>query len=301
VSVPSPGALDASGDNLIGVRMDDISQRGTADEKAESRLKRTANACRSRYEGSAAQEFFRRLRALDFGDQIILFGAALLLSVLPIVILLSAFATTRIDDDIARNMSLNQKGSQDISRLFTAAHVSFNISILIALLTSLAGTIALGISIQGIYEKVFGHEHVRGALNVLRCFSWVACVGALLIADAAISKPLDHVPAGSVLQGLVHFVSLTVFFWWTMHFLLAGRESWRRLRPAAIATALFWIGFGVFSSFYFSGSIVSDDQLYGPIGIVFDIVTWFIAVGAVITLGAVAGVVWETRRRRSPT
>ena len=70
--------------------MDDISQQGTTDEKAESRLKRTANACRSRYEGSAVQEFFSHLRALDFGNQIILFGAALLLSVLPIVILLSA-------------------------------------------------------------------------------------------------------------------------------------------------------------------------------------------------------------------
>jgi len=271
------------------------------DEKAESRLKRTANAWRSRYEGSAVQEFFSHLAALDFGNQIILFGSALLLSVLPIVILLSAFATTRVDDDIARNMSLDRKGSQDISGLFTSAHVSFNIGILIALLMSLAGTVAVAISIQEVYEKAFGHEHVRGALNALRCFAWVACAGALLIADGAISKPLEHAPGGPVLQGLVDFASLTVFFWWTMHFLLAGRESWRRLRPAAIATALFWIGFGVFSSFYFSGSVVSDAKLYGSIGIVFDIVTWFIAVGAVITLGAVAGAVWEKRRRRSPT
>jgi membrane protein len=281
--------------------MDDLSQHETKDEKAESRLKRTASAWRSRYQGSAIQEFFSRLGALDFSSQIVLFGAALLLSVLPIVILLSAFATTRIDDDVARNMGLDRQGSQDISRLFTSAQVSFNISVLIALLMSLAGTIAMGISIQQIYEKVFGHKHARGALNALRCFAWVACVGGLLIADAAISKPVEHAPGGSVLAGLADFASLALFFWWTMHFLLAGRESWRRLRPAAIATALFWIGFGVFSSFYFSASIVSDHRLYGPIGIVFDIVTWFIAVGAVITLGAVAGVVWETRRRPSPT
>jgi membrane protein len=237
---------------------------------------------------------------LDFGNQIVLFGAALLLSVLPIVILLSAFATTRIDDDIARNMSLDRQGAQGVSRLFTSAHLSFNIGILIALLMSLAGTIAVGISIQEIYEKVFGHDHVGGALNVLRCFVWVVCVGVLLIADSAISKRLEHGPGGPVFVGVVDFAALTLFFWWTMHFLLTGRESWRRLRPAAIATALFWIGFGVFSSFYFSGSVVSDNKLYGPIGIVFDIVTWFIAVGAVITLGAVAGVVWETRRRHSP-
>ena len=278
--------------------MDDPPRPGPAEKKATRQPKRAANVWRSRYAGSALQEFFSQLKALDFANQIILFGAALLLSVLPIVILLSAFATTRIDDDIARNMSLDRAGARDISRLFTSAHVSFNIGILIALLISLAGTVALGISIQQIYEKAFGHEHARGALNVFRCFSWVACVGALLIADAAISKPIEHAPAGLVLAGLVDFAFLAVFFWWTMHFLLAGRESWRRLRPAAIATALLWIGFGVFSSFYFSGSIVSDSKLYGPIGIVFDLVTWFIAVGAVITLGAVAGVVWERRRRR---
>jgi membrane protein len=267
---------------------------------AESWLKRAAGTWRRRYEGSAAQDFARHLSALDFGNQIVLFGASLLLSVLPIVILLSAFATTRIDDDIARNMSLNAKASQDISTLFTAPHVSFNISILLALILSFAGTVGAALSIQQIYEKAFGHDHVHGVWGVLRCLTWVACVGGLVIADGVIRKPIEHSPGGSAVIRVVDFAFLILFFWWTMHFLLAGREPWQRLRAAAVATALFSIGFGVFSSFYFSGSIISDDRLYGPIGIVFDVVTWFIAVGAVITLGAVAGVVWEARRRRSP-
>jgi hypothetical protein len=146
-----------------------ISRDKPTDEKAESRLKRTANTWRSRYEGSAVQEFFSQLKALDFGNQIVLFGAALLLSVLPVVILLSAFATSRIDDDIARNMGLNGQASQDIRRLFTSAQVSFNISIMITLLMSLTGTVAVAISIQQVYEKVFGQKHARGVLNVLRC------------------------------------------------------------------------------------------------------------------------------------
>jgi len=257
-------------------------------------------AWRRRYQGSAVQDFFGTLGALDFGNQILLFGTGLLLSVLPIVILLSAYATHRIDSDISHYMSLNQAGTQDVSRLFTSRQVSFNGSVLIALLMSLAGTVAVALSIQGIYEKVFGHEHARGPWNVLRCFAWVACGGALLIADDALAKQLERLPGGLVLEGLETFISLALFFWWTMHFLLRGRESWRRLRPAAVATAICWIGFGVFSSFYFSGSVVSDYQLYGSIGIVFDIVTWFIAAGAVITLGAAAGAVWERRRRPAP-
>jgi len=46
----------------------------------------------------------------------------------------------------------------------------------------------------------------------------------------------------------------------------------------------------------FSGSIVSDSKLYGPIGVVFTLLTWFIAIGAVIVLGAAGGATWEQRK-----
>ena len=48
---------------------------------------------RDRFDGSLAQSFLARLKALDFADQAMLFGAGLLVSLLPFVILLSAFAS----------------------------------------------------------------------------------------------------------------------------------------------------------------------------------------------------------------
>jgi membrane protein len=95
---------------------------------------------------------------------------------------------------------------------------------------------------------------------------------------------------------LVTVAVLTPFVWWTMHFLLAGRVPWRRLLPSAIITGVFFGGLGVFSKFYFSETIISDSKTYGTVGAIFGIMTWFIAIGAVIILGAVAGVVWEDRR-----
>ena len=149
-----------------------------------------------------------------------------------------------------------------------------------------------------IYEGTFEKVHARGARNLLRCFVWVAGLAGLLILDAEISGPLRNGPAGPVILGLVDFVLLTLFFWWSIHFLLAGRESWTRVGPSAVTTAIFWMGLGVFASFYLSSTLVSDSRLYGKIGVVFTLVTWFIAIGAVITLGAVAGVVWQRRRSR---
>jgi hypothetical protein len=73
-------------------------------------------------------------------------------------------------------------------------------------------------------------------------------------------------------------------------------HRWRTLLPSALITGIFYGGLGVFSKFYFSETIISDSKTYVTIGAIFGIMTWFIAIGAVIILGAVAGAVWEDRR-----
>ena len=88
---------------------------------------------------------------------------------------------------------------------------------------------------------------------------------------------------------------LTGFWWFTIWFLLAGRISWRALFPAAAATAVFWLGMEAVFSVIFSGMVTSDDTKFGPIGVVFALMSWLIAIGVVIILGAVAGIVWQER------
>jgi membrane protein len=235
---------------------------------------------------------FSTLGAIDFGDRIILFGAALLLSVLPLVILLNALANQRVDDDIAKRLGLDRAGSRVVEGLFKPSTVSFNLSVLVGLLLALAGTIAVARSVQIIYERAFDRSPARGPANLLRCLVWVVVVTGVFVADAVSAPSLHNEPAGWLVLGVVNFVGVTLFFWWGAHFLLGGREPWRRVWPVGLATALFWMGLGVFASVYFSSTVVSDSHLYGTIGVVFTLVTWFIAIGAVLTLGAVAGIVW---------
>jgi membrane protein len=98
---------------------------------------------------------------------------------------------------------------------------------------------------------------------------------------------------------LGNLVLVTAFFWWGLHYLLHGRDTWRRLFPAALSTGVFWVGLGAFASFYFSSTLISDSRLYGTIGVVFTLLTWFIAMGAVIILGAVVGRTWVMRKASS--
>jgi len=254
---------------------------------------------RRRYERSSVREFVAALGAVDFGDRIILFGAAMLLSVLPLIILLNALASRRVDDDIVEHLGLDARAAKLVEGLFRPSTVAFNLGVFVSLLLALAGTLAVARSVQVIYERTFDLPPAKGATNLVRCLVWVAAVAALFVADGAIGRPIGKAPAGPLLLGVVYFVVLTAFFWWSTHFLLGGREPWRRVWRVALATGLFWIGLGVFAALYFSSTIVSDSRLYGTIGVVFTLVTWFVAMGAVVTLGAVAGVLWQRRHERA--
>jgi hypothetical protein len=66
-------------------------QRGTPPSRLA--VRKALSAAREHFEGPLAQSFVRRLRALDFADQAMLFGAGLLVSQLPFLILLSALAS----------------------------------------------------------------------------------------------------------------------------------------------------------------------------------------------------------------
>lgn len=254
---------------------------------------------RARYEGSFAESVVKGLGAVEFGDQIIVFGASFLLSVLPLIILLGAFANSRVDDNIVARLGLNPEGAHIVDKMFSESHPAFTFGIVVSLLLSLVGTVAVARSVQKLYVRIFDHPDLRGWLNVLRGLVWAIVAAAEVIVDAVISRPLRQLPDGRVFLGLGNLVIATAFFWWGLHFLLAGKEPWRRLFPAALVTGVFWVGLGAFASFYFPSTLISDSHLYGTIGVVFTLVTWFIAMGAVITLGAVIGAEWQKRHEHA--
>jgi membrane protein len=273
--------------------------RSAASQTAKSSSRTLGEAWRARYDGSFVQDLAKGLGAVDFGDRILVFGACLLLSVLPLIIVLSAFASHQIDDDIATHLGLSARGGHIVEGLFAASTTSVNFSVILGLLLSFAGTISVARSVEVIYERAFEHPPLARAQGWLRCTVWVVVVAGIAIGDTAAGRALRDGPAGPAVMAIMaitEMVGFTVFFWWSIHFLLAGREPWRRVRPAAIATAVFWVGLGAFAAFYFSSTIVDDSKTYGTIGVTFTLVSWFIAMGAVLTLGAVAGAVWARRR-----
>ena len=223
-----------------------------------------------------------------------LFGASFLLSALPFILLMSAFAHRRIEDDLTHHLGLNARAAQIVDRLFETSSEHSVSAIVIAVALTLAGTLGVAGSVQSVYEQVFGRQH-RGRGNTLRLLVFVAALLGWLVSDSLISVATHALPGGIVLDGLAVFAATVVFFSWSMHFLLAGQRPWKMLIVPAVVTGLLWLALEAFAAIYFSSTITSDSRLYGNVGVIFSLLTWFIAIAAVVVLGALIGDVAQHR------
>jgi membrane protein len=154
--------------------------------------------------------------------------------------------------------------------------------------------IAAAAAIQELYERAFDLES-RGIKDTPRRLVWLA----LLLGVAALvswAGPSLHAAGGPVLLALVAVAVLTCFWWSTMWLLLAGRVSTRELFPSALATAICWLAMSVVFNLTMSSTITSNYTKYGDIGVVLALMSYLIAIGVVIILGAILGVVWRLRR-----
>ena len=260
------------------------------------RARRQLKAARGRYEGSWVQAVVGQMQALHAFDWTTIFGAEVLWSALPFVILLSSLANQRIDDDLSRHIGLNGQGALIIEHLFRHKPAHATIAILTGLLFSFAGSIAVVSSLQVLYERAFEQQH--HARDFLRHVIWVGVFLVAAVAEVVIGGPVGTA-AGAVVKGLLGFLVVTALFGWTMHFLLAGRVPWRSVIRPALISGLLWTALAVFSSAYFSTTVIDDSKTYGTIGVVFTLLTWFIMIGFVIMLGAAGGAVWQQRRRQT--
>ena len=265
--------------------------------RAANAISRRQQAAAQRLSGSSAEHLWRRLNAVDFINRGMLFAAVLLLCFVPFMIVLQALAGRSAASDLARRLGLSHAAAADVSQVFaspsaTSAAVS-GLSYVFFVLSGIAGPTA----VQELYERVY-EVPGRGMRDVPRRLVWLACViGALVVAGQA--GPWLRSVGGPVLLGVVALIAYAGFWWFTMWWLLGGRRTWRELLPAALATSVCWLGMMTVFRLTMSDTITSYNRKYGAIGVVFAAMSFLIAIGVVIIIGAVFGVVWRERHPRT--
>jgi membrane protein len=245
-----------------------------------------------RVESSIAGDVWHRLSSLDFMNEALLLAAVMVLWLFPNLIFLSAVTGRSFTEKVARHMGLNSDATHSLERLFPASSTSSGLTVgaIFFLVMAVLATVTV---IQKLWATIFGVESPGGWDDIWRQFVW----GAVAIGGSTGVSFLTHDlnKVSPALAAVVNFALLFLFFWLGMHLLLAGRVSWRDLVPPALVTTAFFLGFGAFSAFFLSDAVIANNKEYGPIGIVFILMTWLLALGVVLILGPVLGAAWRER------
>lgn len=278
--------------------MSSTEKRPAAPEKVSHRetLRRTRAAVARRYEGSKADRVWGRLTALDFIDRGIQLAGVLLLCFFPFLIVVNALAGRSSVPGLVRRLGLDHEAAGHVAALFASSAATANaVGGVSGLLFIVSGITAAG-AVQSLYQRVYEREPAA-LRDLVHRVVWLGLVvaGAFGVGAAA---PAVHRTVGPVLLFLAGLGIAAAFWWLSAWLLLARRVPWRELLPTAIATGVCWTGMQLVFKLTFSSTVSSNYAKYGQIGVVFALMSWLVAIGVVIILGAVLGAVWRERTER---
>jgi membrane protein len=257
------------------------------------RIRRGIEVGKEKFSGSSAHHLLRRLDTLDIVNRAILFAATLFLCLFPFIIVVNSLAGRSTADHLSGHLGLNKQASEIVGHLFTPPGGASNTVTGASYVFFIVSGVAAATAVQELYQRAFDLKGL-GARDKLRGLAWLAALVGFLFLNGW-AGPLLRNAAGPAALAVAGLVAYTGFWWFTMWFLLAGRVHWRRLFPCAIATGVLWIAMEAFFAAFLSGVVISNYHEYGPIGTVFSLMYFLIAIGVVLILGAVLGLVWGDR------
>jgi membrane protein len=238
----------------------------------------------------------RRLQAADVINRGLLFSAVLLLCFVPFLLVLQSLAGRNQVSGFIRRFGLTGEAAHAVRQALTSPSATSGTINGLSWVFFIVGGIAAAAAIQELYERVFEVKG-RGFRDTPQRVAWLAlAVGASFL--TAWTQPGLARVGGPVLVALGALIGGTAFWWFSMWLLLGGRLGWLHLFPSALATGICFLGMEIVFRLTLSSTIVSDYRKYGSIGVVFAIMSLLIAIGVVIMLGALLGLVWHERERR---
>jgi len=275
----------ASGRTLVAMKR--------ASDLFDGRLTRA----RDRLDASAAGHVRRRATQFEMTNRALVLAGLSLMLLIPALVALSAVLPLGKDHSLAaswaRHMGLSGQAARAVRQLF-APDTARGTSTLLSSLVTIGFAYSWPAEIQRGYQRIWDLPS-RGMRDGWRPLVWL---GSLFVAIAGVasSGAVAGGPEGALLVGVVGSPVVFLWTWWTQHLFLGGRTAYRRLIPGAVATTAGLAGLSLFNSVYLSSSITQNFDKYGPIGVVFALLSWLIGFNVVMLGGPLAGHVWITRR-----
>ncbi|MEE1786669.1 YhjD/YihY/BrkB family envelope integrity protein [Streptomyces sp. SP17BM10] len=142
--------------------------------------------------------------------------------------------------------------------------------------------------LQRLCERSWHLPHLAGRLAAWRWLAWLLVWLAALTVQGRVRAGFG---VGDGLGVVLYLITAALLWWWTQHLLLAGRVPWLPLLPGAVLTSAALTALAWGSRLYVPRSLNRSVAQFGPLGMVFTLLSWLIVVFTAITLGIGGGYV----------
>jgi membrane protein len=254
---------------------------------------------KGRIDASSVGHVQRRFVQADLANQAVILAALALSLLVPVLVTLAALvplgSANSLPAVVGARLGLQPEAVASLQSLFPSQEAVRGSSTVIGTAFTLLSAYAWPTALQRSYEIAWGLTS-RGWRGLWRPLVWLTAfvaAGALLLVLPR--SGLDD-PWRTILLLVLWTPIIFVWSWWTQHFLLRGAVGWRLLVPGAVATTVGLVGLRAFAAVWLSAAITSNHERYGPLGIVFMLLTWLIALSVVMLGGPVLGAALHERR-----
>jgi membrane protein len=254
---------------------------------------------KGRLDASTVGHVQRRFAKADLANQAMILAALALSLLLPLLVTLAALvplgSANSLPAVVGARLGLSPTAVADLQRLFPSRDAVRGASTVFGSLFTLLSAYAWPTALQRGYEIAWGVTS-QGWRGLWRPLVWlIAFVAAgavlLVLPQSGIAEPWR-----TILLLVLWTPIIFVWSWWTQHFLLRGAVRWRLLVPGAVAMTIGLVGLRAFAAVWLSNAISYNSARYGPLGIVFMLLTWLTALSIVMLGGPVLGAALHERR-----
>jgi membrane protein len=273
-----------------------MTQKGEVEQQSRVRaLRDKGSATVVRVRGSVAARYWSQLTAVDFMNSSMYFAALCVLCLFPFFAVTTDLAGRNVATGIITRMGLNPQAAQDVHGLIAPTHQAVASLTVFSIVWLVFGPLAIAATMQEWYQKVYDQPPSGNAiLSLAYRAGWFVGLVGYSVANALIGKLVGR-SGGQVPIFVIDLVVAVLFWWFSAHLLLRGRVRWRHTLPTGVATGICVTGLALFSSLFFSSSIISGENNYGPVGIISVLLSYLIGWGVCVHLGAVFGRMWSER------
>ena len=255
---------------------------------------------KERFDRTTAGAVQRRITELDVTNKALILSALALMLFIPALVSLVAIlplgSKGGVASGFARHIGLSAEATADVQKLFGTRQTVRGSTTVFGALVTIVLAYGWPAELRRGYEYIW-QLPAQSVRQLWRPLAWLGVFLLMVGATAAIGST----STGGVklaVYVLVVLPLLCLWVWWSVHLLLGGRVAWRALVPTALITGCCLAGFRAFTLISLSNNITSNFDRYGPIGVVFALLSWMIGFAVVLLGGPLVGEVIDQRRRR---